>query len=92
MCCAVACSAAGPATSLPVVLVRAERANETVAALGERLDEARRLRRVTQRFPQALDGVVQPAIEIDEGVRRPDLPLELVPRHDLAGVVQQNAE
>ena len=73
-------------------VVRAKRANETVAALGERLDEARRLRRVTQRLPQALDGVVQPAIEIDEGVRRPDLPLELVPRHDLAGVVQQNAE
>ena len=35
---------------------------------------------------------MQPVIEIDEGVSRPDLPLQLFAGHDLASVLHQDLE
>src|SRR5579862_3567440 len=35
---------------------------------------------------------MQAVIKIDEGVRRPDLPLQLFAGHDLAGVLDQDGE
>src|SRR5579863_1380299 len=35
---------------------------------------------------------MQPVIEIDEGVRRPDLPLKILAGYDLAGVLDQDGK
>src|SRR5262249_4170036 len=46
--------------------------DESVAFARQRLDEARLFSRISQRFPEMIDGLVQPAIEVDEGLRAPE--------------------
>jgi hypothetical protein len=52
----------------------------------------RGLRRVAQRFPKPLDRIVDTAIEINEGARRPDLGAQLLSRDDLAMTAYENLQ
>src|SRR5215472_12944025 len=54
----------------------------------ERLHEARVLRRVSQNLANLVNGCVQVALDIDEGVR-PEALLQLLSRHDLSGTFKQ---
>src|SRR5262245_52137055 len=72
--------------------VGGEGADESIAALGERLDVARCLGSVAEGLAQPLDGVVQTAVEINEGIRGPDLPMEVLTCDDFASMLQQDAE
>src|ERR1700682_5394637 len=46
---------------------------EAVATPGQRLDEPRILRRISQRLAQFVDRGIQAVVEVDEGVGGPDL-------------------
>src|SRR5437016_12399809 len=59
---------------------------------GDSFDKAWVLGGVTQGFAQPLDRVIQSLIEINERVSRPDSPSELLPRDDLARMLQQHLQ
>jgi hypothetical protein len=59
---------------------------------GNGLYKMRGLRRVAQRFPKPLDRIVDTAIEINEGARRPDLGAQLLSRDDLAMTAYENLQ
>jgi hypothetical protein len=63
---------------------------EPVAATWQSLDIERSLGGIAQGFPQAIDGIVDAMIEVDEGVRRPNSPLQLVALDYLSGLLQEN--
>ena len=63
--------------------------HETVSAPGNRFHIARAGGRISQRFPYLVDGRVQTVIEIDKCIRRPKFLAKVIPRHHLAGVIQQ---
>src|SRR5262249_23026870 len=49
-------------------------------------------RRVVEGAADAPDAVVEAALEVDEGVGGPDLPLQLVARHQLPGPAREGGE
>src|SRR5208337_5555704 len=66
--------------------------DEAISAAGQGFDEARARCGVAQRIANFVYRGVEAVIEVDEGVGRPNLCAQLVPRHDLAGILQQGAE
>jgi hypothetical protein len=60
-------------------------------AAGQGLDKARIFRRITQRLTDLVDGGVQVVIDINERVRPQPL-LQLLPRDNGAGLLQQNRQ
>jgi hypothetical protein len=71
---------------------RLQISDKSISAFGQRLDEARGVGRVSQGVPQAIDGLVEPSIEVDEGVSRPQLLLQLVTCDDLARLGEEQRE
>ncbi len=68
------------------------RRDEAVAAALQRLDEARVVRLVAERGPQAVDGAVQPVVEVDERVVRPQPLAQRLARDGLPGLGQQGVQ
>ena len=68
---------------------RLRRRNEAVAAPGNGLDEAGRLRGIAQRFAQAVDDGVQTVLEVDERAVRPEALAQLLARDQIPGPIQQ---
>jgi hypothetical protein len=66
--------------------------NESIPAARHGLDEPRILGRIAQRVAQLLDGAVQPGIEIDERIGRPESPSHLVARDGFAGAFDQQQQ
>src|SRR5262249_7786732 len=60
------------------------RRDEAVAVAGNRFDEARACRVITQRIPQAGHCTVEPFIKFHESVRGPDTAAELLAADDFA--------
>ena len=65
--------------------------DESISPTRQRLDKARTLGRVTQHFPNLVNGGIQVVVDVDKGVR-PEPFLQFVPGHYLAGMLQQNAK
>src|SRR6266849_888652 len=63
-----------------------------VTATGQRLDESRRISGIVQRLTQAVDGVVQTVIEINERVVRPEHLAEFIARDHVSGMFQQHRQ
>ena len=61
------------------------RRDKPVASSWKGLDESWTLRNVTEHLAQAVDGFVDPAIEVDVRVRRPHGAAQLITRHALTG-------
>ena len=59
--------------------------DEPVTASGNRLDESRGGRRVTQCVPDLRDDDIEGGLELDEGVGRPERPTKLITCDELAG-------
>src|SRR6266699_5913946 len=64
---------------------------ETVAATGDGLNEARILRRVAQRFTNLVDGFVQAVIEVDDRLA-PNFLAQFLSGYQLSGVFQQHRQ
>ena len=71
---------------------RSDRCDETIATLGQCLDEARIVCGISQRFPDFVDGAGEGALKVYGGVCTPDLPLQFLAGDDLAGPCQQRRE
>ena len=68
------CHGLGRADDARVAAIRFSNiANEAISSSSKRLNEDGRFRRFAQRIAQPLDGGIQTVIEVDEGVRRPEL-------------------
>jgi hypothetical protein len=63
--------------------------DETVATAGESFDETGIVSGITESVPKTLDGGVEAMLEVDEGVGRPELALQLFPGDELAGFGQE---
>src|SRR4029077_19917841 len=50
------------------------------------------VRRISEGVPQSLDGSVKAAVEIDEGIRRPQPVAKVFPRNDFAGVLHKHTQ
>src|ERR1700675_3131865 len=66
--------------------------NKAISTLREGLYETRFLGAVPQNFTQAVNGFVQTAIEVDEGVVAPQSLGEFFPGYNFAGTLQQQDE
>ena len=66
--------------------------SKAVAAAAKGLDEARILRRITQRLADLVDGFVEPVVEVDEGIRRPKRLLEFLSCDHVAHVLEQHRQ
>src|SRR6266702_2556540 len=64
---------------------------ETVAATGDGLNEARILGRVAQRFTDLVDGFIQAVIEVDDRLA-PEFLAQLLPGYQLSGFFQEHRE
>ncbi len=71
---------------------RFDRRDELEAAARQCLHEARVFRGVAERGPQLADAVGEPAVEIDVGIVAPQARAQIVARHELPGVREQQAE
>jgi len=69
-----------------------QRRHKAIATPGNGFNEAGILSRITESFAKALDGIVQPLFEVDEGVGRPEALPEFLSRYDLTGIFQQDLE
>ena len=63
--------------------------NEAIADSGERLYEDGSAAGVVESLPQPVDGIVEPAIDIDIDLARPELCIERLASDHLAGAVQE---
>jgi hypothetical protein len=66
--------------------------NESIASLGQGLNDARSIGRIAQRFAQALDCVIESVVKIYKRIRRPDLALQFLPSDHLARLFQKSLE
>jgi hypothetical protein len=66
--------------------------DKSIAELGKGLDKARFSCRVIQNTAEFLDGGVQTVLEVDEGIRGPELLTKLFASNDIAGVVEQKGQ
>src|ERR1700730_2850654 len=63
--------------------------NEAITPMWKGLNETGLIRLVPQSVAEPVDGLVQAAFEVDEGIVRPQSLCELVPCHHLARALQQ---
>lgn len=80
-----------PDLSLLVTLA-ADRHQEAVAAPGQRLDKAGVIGGVAEGFSQFVDRCIQPIVEIDEGILRPQLGAQLFTTDQFTRTLQQERE
>ena len=94
---AAASTARGPANRQPAVAVLADaataesstpgdeidRCNKAVTEAGQRLDVPWRIRIVSERGPELLDGVIHPLLEVDVDVGSPELLVNRLSRDEL---------
>jgi hypothetical protein len=66
--------------------------NEPIALFGQRLDIAGFRNLVAQGQPNLPDRIVESLVEFDKGRIAPDASAQLLPRHNLAATLQQNAQ
>jgi hypothetical protein len=66
--------------------------DESVAAAGQGFDESRVVGRITQSISQPLDGIVQPMVEVDEGVGWPQPAAEILSRNQLTWLLQKHGK
>src|SRR5207253_6392605 len=66
--------------------------NEPIAALRQRLDEARVFGRIAQSLTEPVDGGIEAVIEVDERVSRPQTLPQLVASDDIAAALEQQDE
>jgi hypothetical protein len=64
--------------------------DETIAPARERLNQRTLRSRVAESFTQLGNRFVQAVIEIDKGIRRPELASQLLPGHQLSRAFKQN--
>jgi hypothetical protein len=69
-----------------------KRTDEAISVARDRLDEVRRVGRISQRVAQPLDGSVQAVLEVDERVVAPEATPEILAGDDLAGRLEQRDE
>jgi len=62
---------------------------KAIATPSHRFDKTRSLRGIAEGFSNLVDSFVQPLIEIDKRVSRPEFFLQFFPRYDLAAVFEQ---
>jgi hypothetical protein len=65
--------------------------DEPIPPPRQRLDKARTFGRIPQHFPNLVNRSIQVVIDVDKSVG-PEPLLQLLPRHYLAGLLQQNTE
>ena len=68
---------------------RPDLGEETVAATRNGFHEAGTLSRVAEGLADFVDDFVEPVVEIHEGISRPELFLQFLACHDLAGMLKQ---
>src|SRR5215468_7933276 len=73
---------------LPVIHLR----DETIAAAGQRFDETGIFCRVSQHVAQLLDSAVQPIIEVNKSVSRPEFATEFLARNHVTWMLKQKLE
>ena len=66
--------------------------DKPVTASRQRLNEPRRIGRVTQGIAESQDCVVEAHVKVHKSIRRPKLVAKLIPGNDFAGVLQQHGE
>jgi hypothetical protein len=69
-----------------------DRSDEPIAAFRQCLNQPRLIRGVAEGFADAINRLVQPSIEVDEGVRRPQALLKGFARDQLPGLVEQHRQ
>src|SRR5215831_4821386 len=79
-------------SGLPPYITGLNRSDEPVAESRECLDVPRVVSRIAQGRAQLLDGAVEPVLEVDEGVLRPQPSFELRSRHDVPRALEQDQE
>ena len=68
------------------------RSNEAITAAGERLNKDRSVCRFAQRIAQPLDRGIQAMIEVNEGVRRPELAAQFLAGNQLSRSFKQRRQ
>ncbi|HET6175281.1 MAG TPA: hypothetical protein VFE61_00010 [Candidatus Sulfotelmatobacter sp.] len=58
-----------------------DRSNETIPTSSECLNEYRGISGIAQRVAQSFDGRIEAMIEVDKGVRRPELDAQFLARN-----------
>lgn len=71
---------------------RAHLTNESVSMSWKCLDELGIFSCVIQRLPETLHRIIQPLVEVNEGVGRPDLSLNFLTRDDFSGMLKENTK
>jgi hypothetical protein len=66
--------------------------NEAIPSSSECLDNNGRVRRFAQRIAQPLDGCIQAMIEVDEGVRGPELASQFLSGDDFSWPFKQHGQ
>jgi hypothetical protein len=66
--------------------------DETIAPARERLNQRTLLSRVAESFTELCHRFIQAVIEIDKGIRRPELVSQFLPGHQLPGTFQQDSK
>jgi len=72
--------------------VEGDRQDETIAASGNRLDEAGALHRIAQNFAHAIDRFLQRQVIIHKLVFRPDALTQFIARYDFARTFEQGLQ
>src|SRR5579864_2997706 len=78
--------------TVDVWLARDDGSDKAIATARESLDETWPLRRIIEREPQFLDGVVETMVKIDKRVGGPDALLKLPTRHNFAGILHEDPQ
>jgi len=69
-----------------------DRRNETITPSRQRFDETRALGVVSQNIAQAIDGVIQAVVELDEGIGGPERLPKLLARDHLVWPLDQDLQ
>jgi hypothetical protein len=65
---------------------------EAIAPTRDGLNKPGALRRIAKCLPDFVDGLVEPVIEVYEGIRGPEPLLQILAHYDLAGVLDQHGQ
>ena len=65
---------------------------EAIPATRDGLNKPGALRRIAQCLPNLVDGLVEPVVEVYEGIRGPEPLLQILARYDLADVLDQHGQ
>src|SRR5882762_3947555 len=66
--------------------------DEAITPSRQRLDKPRLVSRVIQRLTQPIDGIVEPVVEVHEGVIRTKSLVEFLTRNCFAGILQAHGQ